>query len=74
MKMGYMMKKLSLLLVSFFVLTACSEGVVRKDSSYFRINIDEAKAVFGECKLNGTRGMSDEKKSECDAAKLALRQ
>jgi hypothetical protein len=68
------MKKLSLLLISFFVLTACSEGIVRKDSSYFRLNLDEAKAVLGECKINGTRGMSEEKKAECDAARLALGQ
>jgi len=57
-----------LLSIAVPLLAACSG---KKDYSYYRNHLDEAKSFSGECQLNGTSGMEKDVIFQCDAARQA---
>lgn len=57
------------MLVGCLILIAgCDPDGEPKNYQYFKDHPDEAKAVIGDCRLNGTRGMDQKRNAVCDAA------
>ena len=64
--------------VGFLMLAGCMALLAGCDGSgqtqnyqFFKDNPDQAKAVIGECRLNGTRGMDSKRNAICEAAVAA---
>lgn len=64
--------------VGFVMLACCAAWLAACDSSgqpqnyqFFKDNPDQARAVIGECRLNGTRGMDPKRNAVCEAAVAA---
>ncbi|RXZ38290.1 hypothetical protein D9O50_01715 [Oxalobacteraceae bacterium CAVE-383] len=49
----------------------CDSSDKPQNYQFFKDNPDQAKAVIGECRLNGTRGMDPKRNAVCDAAVAA---
>lgn len=62
---------LALVCVAAPLLAGCDLMTGKKDYTYFRHHLDEAKSVSDQCQLNGTSGMSTTQIAQCDAAREA---
>jgi len=64
-------RSLVLLCLAVPLLAGCDALAGKKDYSYFRKHLDEAKSVSDQCQLNGTSGMAKDQIAKCDAARDA---
>jgi hypothetical protein len=72
--MKYGMKRrvgLPVLAACVILMTGCDPAGQPQNYQFFRDNPDQAKAVIGDCRLNGTRGMDQKRTAVCDAAVAA---